>query len=101
MDKQTATKHAPATPLQFMLRSHEIMKPGGDGTYHVNATYTILKDGEPLGFTEHCNAVARLNACPQLVAALRWSLAQATHDQRNSEWGDKTTAILRSLGESA
>jgi hypothetical protein len=92
------TKHTPATPLPFTLRSHEVSKPGGDGTYHVNATYTILKDGAPLGFTEHCAAVARLNAYPKLVEALRAVLAKDGHGLRTT--GElPARALLRELGE--
>jgi hypothetical protein len=107
------TKHTPATPLPFTLRSHEVSKPGGDGTYHVNATYTILKDGAPLGFTEHCAAVARLNAYPKLVEksrALYDSLQGRLNTliQHTATPGEKEAyrkaredfrALLRELGE--
>jgi hypothetical protein len=99
------TKHTPATPLPFTLRSHEVSKPGGDGTYHVNATYTILKDGAPLGFTEHCAAVARLNAYPKLVEALKGCIHRLALDHGRPEdnyislEGGAARALLRELGE--
>jgi hypothetical protein len=95
-------KHTPATPLPFTLRSHEVSKPGGDGTYHVNATYTILKDGAPLGFTEHCAAVARLNAYPKLVEALRdlyRPLAKGWKVDDMDARIEAARALLRELGE--
>lgn len=73
----------------FTLRSHEITKPGGDGTYHIDATYTILKDGQPLGFTEHCNAVARLNAHPKLIEMSRKVHALPFHPSNNGEQWDE------------
>ena len=94
------TKYTPATPPPFTLRSHE-----------VNATYTILKDGEPLGFTEHCNAVTRLNAYPKLVEQYRdaltllsgWIETKSRPRFKAEHRADlaKKYALLRSLGEDA
>ena len=96
---------------QFQLRSHEKTKPGGDGTYHVEATYTILEDGKPLGFTEHCKAIKRLNAYPKLVDRIRNSLLYHSIAQSHEDFGREveitctcqqcgaSRALLRELGE--
>jgi hypothetical protein len=102
MEGMRMTKHTPATPLPFTLRSHEVSKPGGDGTYHVNATYTVLQDGNPLGFSEHFALFARANAYPKLVEALRSvlpDLIYGTTGRWKGEGSEHLSALLRSLGE--
>ena len=97
------------TALPFTLRSHEKSTDG----FNVEATYTILKDGQPLGFIEHCNAVSRLNDYPKLVEdraklveALRDSISDLQTMERHYPESAKTVlerrrALLRSLDEDA
>ena len=87
-------KHSPATALPLRLRSHEASKDG----LNIEMTYEIVRAGVPLDFTEHLDAVSRLNAYPQLVQALREAADNLTYRGGN-ERAEAYRALLRSLGE--
>ena len=83
------TKHAPATPLRI-VGEVQMKKIQHDMTVLRRTNERLMSD-----------LVKLVEDRSKLVEALHWSLAIATHDQRNSDWGDKVTELLRSLGEDA
>lgn len=91
----------------FTLRSHE---KSADG-FNIEATYTVLQDGKPLGFTEHFDVLRRANAYPKLVEELRvlagkYETLQARLDEKSGYTAQfqcsavlEALALLRELGE--